>query len=190
MNTTSPTLLEKLRSPDRPDAWERFVRLYTPLLVAWAARQGLRGADAEDLAQEVLVKLLRLMPDYRRGSGQSFRDWLFTVTRNQAVDHRHRRATRPLPAADGLSGADGATDPDAVAEIDEREYRLGLLRGALEVVRTDFDPETVVAFTQTVLEEKPARDVAVELGLTPGAVYMARSRVLARLREHLDGLLD
>ncbi|HXG09177.1 MAG TPA: sigma factor, partial [Gemmataceae bacterium] len=77
MPTTSLTLLERLRQPNQPDAWDRFVRLYAPLLLQWAHHQGFQDADAEDLAQTVLVKLIRLLPNYQRAEGQSFRGWLF-----------------------------------------------------------------------------------------------------------------
>jgi RNA polymerase sigma-70 factor (ECF subfamily) len=73
MLTTSSTLLIRLRQPHQPEAWRRFVHLYAPLLLVWARRQGLREADAEDLVQEVLVKLVRELPAYQRTEGQSFR---------------------------------------------------------------------------------------------------------------------
>jgi RNA polymerase sigma-70 factor, ECF subfamily len=103
MNTTSPTLLEKLRQRDHPEAWERFVRLYTPLLLVWAKRQAMQPADAADLVQDILLKLVRLLPAYERGKDQTFRGWLFRVSENQCRDFRRRVATRKLPAADALA---------------------------------------------------------------------------------------
>jgi RNA polymerase sigma-70 factor (ECF subfamily) len=190
MLTTSLTLLARLQQPDQPGAWRDFVHLYTPLLLAWADRQGLRGADAEDLTQQVLLKLLRLLPDYRRGEGQSFRRWLFTVTRTQCIDFRRRKATRALPPADGLSGADGVPELGPAADMDEREYRLRLIRSGLDVIRGDFEPATIAAFTRVVIDGGPVKEVARELGLSLGAVYNARNRVLTRLREYLDEFLD
>ena len=73
MLTTSPTLLNRLRQPSEPEAWARFVNLYTPLLLSWAGRQGFQEADARDLVQEVLVKLVRALPTYERREGQTFR---------------------------------------------------------------------------------------------------------------------
>src|SRR5436189_1411141 len=104
MPTTSFTLLQRLRQPDQPDAWGRFVRLYAPLLMRWAHLQGFQDADAEDLVQAVLIKLIRLLPTYQRADGQTFRGWLFTICRNECRDFRTRRATRDLPTSDGLSG--------------------------------------------------------------------------------------
>jgi RNA polymerase sigma-70 factor (ECF subfamily) len=187
MLTTSPTLLEQLREPGRADAWDRFVRLYTPLVLAWARRQGFRGADAEDVAQEVLVTLVRELPTYDRGPGRSFRGWLLRVVANEGADFRCRRATRPLPGPDGLSGAG---DPAAAADLEEAEYRRLLVARGLELVRPDFGEATWAAFTGVMVHGRPAAEVAARLGMTENAVYLARHRVLARLRRELDGLLD
>jgi RNA polymerase sigma-70 factor (ECF subfamily) len=187
MPTTSPTLLAQLRQPNQPQAWERFIQLYTPLLLGWARRQGFHDADAQDLVQEVLVKLVQALPSYERGPGQSFRGWLFRVTCNQGRDFRRRKATRALPGADGLSAV---SDDDPVVELDEGEYRRLLVRRGLEIVRPDFSDSSWTAFTRVMLEGRAAAEVAAELNITVNAVYMARHRVLTRLRQELDGLLD
>src|SRR5438067_13332359 len=96
MPTTSLSLLDRLRQSPQPDAWDRFVRLYAPLLLAWARQQRLQDADAEDVVQRVLLKLIRLLPAYQRAEGQSFRGWLFTICRNECRDFPTRRATRPI----------------------------------------------------------------------------------------------
>jgi RNA polymerase sigma-70 factor (ECF subfamily) len=184
--TTSSTLLDQLRQPDQPEAWRRFVLLYAPLLFVWARRQGLRETDAEDLVQEVLVKLVRELPAYRRGPGQSFRAWLFRVTVNQCRDFRRRQATRALPPDDGLSGVAEAPAP----ELEEAEYRRLLVQRALEVIRRDFNDTTWTAFHGLMVEGRAAADVAAGLGLSVNAVWLARHRVVRRLREELDGLLE
>jgi RNA polymerase sigma-70 factor, ECF subfamily len=186
MPTTSLTLLDRLRRPDQPEAWDRFVRLYAPLILRWAAHQGFEAADAEDLTQTVLVKLIRRLPTYERHDGQSFRGWLFTVCRNECHDFRTHKATRPLPGADGLETVAAPRD----SAPDEDEYRRHLVHHALELVRTDFSAETWTAFTRFVLDGRSAPEVARELGVTPNAVYLARNRVLTRVREELAGLLD
>jgi RNA polymerase sigma-70 factor (ECF subfamily) len=187
MLTTSPTLLARLRQPNQPEAWARFVNLYTPLLLTWAKRQGFQEADARDLAQDVLVKLVRELPAYERPEGQSFRGWLFRVTVNQCRDFRRRKATRPLPGPDGLSAA---SDHDHVSEMEEAEYRRLLVRRGQEVIRPDFNETTWAAFTKMMVEGRSAPDVAAELHISVNAVYLARHRVLDRLRQELDGLLD
>jgi RNA polymerase sigma-70 factor (ECF subfamily) len=187
MLTTSTDLLNQLRQPDRPDAWERFVRLYTPLLVVWARRQGLQGADAEDLVQEVLVKLFRELPGYAREAGQSFRGWLFRVTVNQCHDFRRRKATRALPGAAGLSDV---ADPAVASDLIDAEYRRVLVRRGLDLIRPDFSDTTWAAFRAVMVEGRPVARVAAELNISANAVYLARHRVLTRLRQELDGLLE
>ncbi len=192
MLTTSATLLNQLRQPDpghggSPAAWERFVRLYTPLLFHWARQQGLQEADAEDLVQEVLVKLIRELPGYQPGPGQSFRGWLFRVSVNQCRDFRRRRATRALPGDAGLSGV---ADACPAAELEEAEYRRLLVRQGLELIRRDFQETTWAAFHAVMVEGRPVAEAATELRLSANAVYLARHRVLARLRQELDGLLE
>ncbi len=97
MNTTSPTLLERLRRPDEQDAWGRFVQLYTPLLYTWARHFGLGEADAADLVQEVFTTLVVKLPEFRYEPGKGFRNWLRTVILNKWRDH-----LRPLRRVGGV----------------------------------------------------------------------------------------
>jgi RNA polymerase sigma-70 factor (ECF subfamily) len=187
MLSTSPTLLDRLRQPGGSQAWERFVRLYTPLLLAWARRQGFQEADAEDVVQEVLVKLIHALPGYETREGQSFRGWLFRVSVNQCRDFRRRKATRALPGDAGLAAV---SDPSRESELEETEYRRLLVGRGLQLVRPDFDDRTWAAFVGLMVEGRPAADLAAELNLTKNAVFLARHRVLKRLREELDGLLE
>jgi RNA polymerase sigma factor (sigma-70 family) len=187
MTTTSLTLLDRLRRPDQADAWDRFVRLYAPLLLQWAELQGFQDADAEDLSQTVLVKLIRLIPGYERGEGQTFRGWLFTICRNECRDFRVRRATRALPTSDGLSDLPEKT---STSDMDEAEYRSCMVHRTLELIRSDFAQATWDAFNRFVLEGQSAVNVAAELGITTNAVYLARNRVLTRLRQELAGFLE
>ena len=187
MPTTSLTLLDRLKRPGQPDAWDRFVRLYAPLLLHWSRLQGFHDTDAEDLTQTVLVKLIRLLPGYERRDGQNFRGWLFTICRNECRDFRTRRGTRALPGADGLLTVTAAPRTNAP---EEAEYHRMLVHRALELVRPDFTPATWTAFTRFAIDGRSAPEVARELEITPNAVYLARNRVLTRVREELAGLLD
>jgi RNA polymerase sigma-70 factor, ECF subfamily len=185
--STSLTLLERLRLRDHSDAWSRFVQLYTPLLQKWAKQQGLQEADAADLTQEVLVKLMDELPHYTRGEGQSFRGWLYRVTANQCRDFRRRVATRALPNADGLSDVDEDPQPSDFEEVD---YRRSLVNRALELIRAEFKDQTWTAFEQLMIEGRSAADIARDLNTTENAVYLARHRVLTRLRREIDGFLE
>lgn len=188
MTQTPASLLQRLRQPFDPDDWARFVSLYTPLLYAWSRRIGLQEPDAADLVQEVLLKLLRLLPTFAYDRDRSFRRWLRTVTLNTWRNARRQAGKWPR---DGLNG-----DPDAVAvpsELEalwESEYRKHLAARALCVMRADFQPTTWKACWETVVAGRSAAEVAAELGLTVGAVYAAKFRVLNRLRDELEGLLD
>jgi RNA polymerase sigma-70 factor (ECF subfamily) len=186
MLTTSQTLLERLRDKES-NAWERFVRLYTPLLMVWTRRQGFREADADDLVQEVLVRLVQKLPTYQPDAGRSFRGWLFRVCFNQCQDFRRRKATRLLPGAEGLSAV---SDGLAGEALEETEYRRLLVSRALELIRGDFNETTWAAFQGVMVEERTAAEVATALNLSVGNVYQARHRVLKRLREEIDGMLE
>jgi RNA polymerase sigma-70 factor (ECF subfamily) len=181
-------LLQRLRQPEQPDAWDRFARLYTPILLAWARRPqfGLQDADADDLVQDVLADLVRKLPEFTHDPRRKFRTWLRGVLRNKWADFWRRHGRVPPGGADGL--AEVASSPDAdPAEAEEQQL---LLRKALELMQTEFAPSTWRACWGTVAEGRAAADVAAELGMTENAVYIARSRVLRRLRRDLAGLID
>lgn len=189
MFETSHTLLARLRTEDRNAAWERFVRLYEPLLRHWAKKSGFHEADAADLTQEVFVKLVQIVGSYEIRPGQTFRAWLFIVARNCGLDFRRRRATREEGMASGLSGVAAREDED-LATLDEQEYRQLLTRRALELIRPDFSEKTWRAFELATHEGISAQQVAERLDVSANAVYLARNRVLSRLREELEGFVD
>ena len=186
MTDTPATLLDRLRRPGDPAAWTQFVHLYTPLLYRWARQLGLGPAEAGDLVQDVFVTLLKTLPQFRYDGTRSFRAWLCTLARNKFRDARRKHA--PVPAGSGLDALAGGDDPaDAV---DEAEYRHYLADRALQLAKREFNPATWKAFWGVVVEGRPAATVAAELGVTANAVYLARGRVLRRLRQVLDGLMD
>jgi RNA polymerase sigma-70 factor (ECF subfamily) len=186
MHTTPVSLLEQLRQPDRQAAWDRFVELYTPLLFYWARRGGLQDPDAADLAQDVFAVLLQKLPEFAYDRQRSFRAWLGTVTLNKWRE-RHRRRL-PLEADDTALAE--VTIPDDAEAFWEADYQQQLAVRALEVMRAEFRPATWQACWQLVVDGRPGAEVAADLGLTRGAVYAAKARVLRRLRQELEGLLD
>ncbi len=187
MNTTSASLLDRLRQREQPDAWARFVQLYTPLLYRWAVGLRLREADAADLVQEVLTTLVQKLPEFHYDRGGSFRRWLRTVLRNKWGALQRRRAPVPM---DAQAGPLADLPAPAEDERDEAEYREYLVERGLQLIRGDFEPATWRAWQEFAVAGRPAADVARELGLSPHAVYLAKARVLRRLREELQGLLD
>ena len=183
MHTTPPSLLEQLHRPDDERAWCRFAALYTPLLFYWARRVGLREPDAADLVQEVFAVLVRKLPDFIYDRDKGFRNWLRTVLLNKWREIR-RRPPPPAP----VGALPDAEDDDHVAALAEEEFQRRLVVRALELMQAEFQPSTWKACWEHVVAGRPAAEVATELGLSVNAVYLAKSRVLRRLRQHLAGL--
>jgi RNA polymerase sigma-70 factor (ECF subfamily) len=188
MHTTSVSLLERLRRAGEAEAWPRFVRLYTPLLFYWARQVGLSQDEAADLVQEVLVVLVQKLPTFTYDPDRSFRSWLRAITLNKWRE-RGRRRQPGRPGPDDPALADLAAPPDA-DPFDDVEYRRQLARRALEIMQAEFEPTTWKACWEFVVSGRPAAAVAAELGVSVDVVYGAKSRVLRRLREELNGLLD
>ena len=184
MLDTPATLLHRLCDEATPGDWERFVRLFTPLLRRWAARLEVDGSAVEDLLQEVFVLLIRELPKFRYDPSRSFRAWLWTVFRHTVLAWHKRQ-----PQADlALEQLEELASPDSIAEATEAEYRRYLLGRIMQIVQTDFPAATWLIFQQVAIEGRSGVEVASEFGVTVNAVYLARSRVLARLREELTGL--
>jgi RNA polymerase sigma-70 factor (ECF subfamily) len=188
MATTSFSLLERLRRPDQPAAWARFVELYTPLLYYWARRTGLQTADAADLVQDVFAVLVKQLPLFNYDRNKSFRAWLRTVTLNKWRERQRRRVVATV--TDDNPALAGLASPASPEALDEAEYNQHLTRRALQLMQVEFPPATWKACWEVVVAGRRAAAVAVELGLSVGAVYTAKSRVLRKLREELAGLLD
>jgi RNA polymerase sigma-70 factor (ECF subfamily) len=187
--TTQVGLLDRIRDCGDDRAWSEFVELYAPLVYALARRHGLQDADAADLTQDVLRTVARVAPRFAYDPGRgSFRGWLFTVARNQLRKWALARQRHPSPDGQGLLEEQLA--PAEAEAAWEREYRARLLARIADRVRPTFRPRTWAAFWQTAVEERDPRAVAGDLGLSVGAVYIARSRVMARLREHFRQLRD
>ena len=191
---TSLTLLQRLLDND-PEAWRTMVQLYTPLLCHWCARGGVRGADAEDVVQEVLrVAASRLDAFRREREGDSFRAWLRGITRNMLLVH-FRRASRQ-PQASGGSGEfsqlEAVVDPAGTdsPEEDPPSELEALRRRALDLVRGQVAEQTWRAFWLTAIEGHASAEVAASLGVSATAVRMAKSRVLHRLKEQFGELIQ
>lgn len=185
---TQPSLLVRLKDAHDREAWERFVDLYAPLVYAFVRKRGLQDADAADLTQDVLRQVASaaksLIYDPRRGS---FRSWLFTVVRNRLTDHW--RVVQRREKASGDSSQWQRESERLVTESDSAEwdaaYERQLLDFAARQVRGDFSEATWTAFWQTAVEGREGRAVAEELGLSVAAVYLAKGRVMNRLKEQV-----
>ena len=185
---TPTTLLERLRQPDDGVAWRDFVYLYTHLIYHWALQLDLQAADAADLVQEIFLALCNALPEYHHDRQRTFRAWLFTLMQKKWQDWRRRRILVPVSGTGAALAERAHRDHPAMPE--EAEYRAHLCARALRLIQSEFTPATWMTFWATVVEGRPARDVALKYGITTNAVYLTRGRVLRRLREVLDGLLD
>lgn len=193
MHTTSPTLLQKLREPDSRVAWDRFVDLYTPLLLAWARRTGLQDHDAADLVQEVFLVLLRKLPEFQYDPARrNFRGWLRTVCLNKWRD-RQRLLAANMPQAGEAAVAELEASDDGLQEFWDREHHAFLVRQALMVfegLECEFEPRTLQICREVVIHQRPIKEVAMAYRISENSVYIAKMRVLRRLRQALSEFLD
>lgn len=185
MYTTPPSLLERIRKPHEEQAWNRFVALYTPYIFSLARRAGVGRDEATDVVQDILLLLTRKMPEFEYDPQRSFRAWLRTVVIHR-VRELARRRTVPLVDAPERLDLIEASERESVEEV---EFHRHLLARALRVMQREFSATTWRACWEHVVSGRTARDVGAELGISEGAVYVAKCRVLRRLREELKGLL-
>ena len=194
MIETSASLLERLRERPQADDWTRLVDLYQPWIHDWLRRQGVQEHDAADITQDVLTVMVQELPRFHYDPARGkFRSWVRTITVNRLRAFRDARHKRPATADDSAVAGmvDQLADPHSgLSQLWDREHDAYLVRRALALIKPDFKPETWKAFERVVLDGQPPASVAEELGTTRNAVYLAQSRVLARLRQELLGLCD
>lgn len=188
----STSLLERAKARDR-DAWLCLVEFYAPVIYRWSRDSGLQAADAGDIVQEVFCSVAARIDNFRRAQpGDSFRGWLWTITRNKVCDH-FRRLRRGIEARGGTDALRQMSDiPDlppscsttttSACGVDRLSQRLMVL------VRSKVEDHTWKAFWQTTVDGRAAVDVAGELGMTVPAVYKAKYRVLRQFRQECGDL--
>lgn len=184
---TRASLLIRLRDRSDQSAWNEFVTVYGPVIYRFARNRGLQDADAADTMQDVLRSVTRAIDrlDYDPRQGR-FRGWLYTITRNRVASLATSRKGR----AQGTGNSDvnemlnsQADGRDGLDDEWELEYRRSQMTLAMEQVRPEFSNKVWSAFVKTAVDGDGAEQVGRELGMSTGSVYVARSRVLARLRE-------
>jgi RNA polymerase sigma-70 factor (ECF subfamily) len=192
-SATSLSLLERARGQDQV-AWERLVNLYSPLVDRWCREAGLQEADGCNVRQEVFLAVYRKLGDFRRDRpGDTFRGWLRTITHSKLVDH-WRAAQTAVPGQGGSAALNQllqvpAPEPDSSDRpADTAETNL-LYRTVLDMVRHEFQENTWQAFWRVALEEQSPADVAADLQMSVNAVYLAKKRVLDRIRQEFRDLI-
>ena len=189
--STRETLLVRLRDPKNSQAWEEFMRSYEPLVYGLVRKRGLQDADARDLCQDVFRSVARAIGRFEGQEPGSFRKWLLKIAKNNLLNQLNRRNRPGWENGGSALQRALASHPDPSSESvteDETEFRRHLFRFAATAIRSEFTSNTWQAFWRTAVDSQPVIAVATELKLSVGAVYIARSRVLARLREQVREL--
>jgi RNA polymerase sigma-70 factor (ECF subfamily) len=193
-SATSRSLLARVQA-DEPEAWARLVNLYAPLVLHWCRRTGLQEQDTADVFQEVFQAVVVHVGRFRKErEGDTFRGWLRRITENKLRDHFRRRGRE-------ARGAGGSSAQERLAQLAEPppaeddsapddDAERALFARALALIRGEFAERTWAAFWRTAVDGRPSKDVAADLSMSPGAVRVARSRVLHRLRRELGDLRE
>lgn len=192
MAETSLTLLDRLQRDADATAWQRLVAIYAPLIARWLARSPLQQADHDDLTQEVLKIVVQKLPEFQRRREGSFRAWLRVVTANCLQVHWRSEKYRPIATGDSdfLRQLQDLEDPQsALAQAWDAEHDRHVVRRLLELIAPQFEEKTLLAFRRVVLEGQKPSDVAAALGISINAVIVAKSKILSRLRQEMDGLI-
>lgn len=194
-SATSRSLLERVRAHDST-AWNQLISLYGPLVYAWCRHGDLQTADAADILQEVFLAVATHIGEFRKhGPTETFRGWLRTITRNKMMDHYRRRGREPGGEGGTEAGTRFAQLPQSDSALSaedesriERTAEVLLFQTALANIRGEFAPRTWQAFWLTAVEGRSPKDAGDEISMSPGAVRVAKSRVLQRLRQELGDL--
>ena len=189
-DATSLTLIVAVRQGDN-DAWRRLEKIYGPLVVRWGQICGLQQSDAFDISQDVMLGIHRSLGKFEHHpGGGSFRAWLWAITRNKVADFLEKNAAEPRPGGGSHALRVIESLPDTSPETSQDLGELHLR--ALEGLKISFSQQTWTAFWRVAVERDAAADIAEDLGITVWAVYKARTRILAKLREELgeDGQFE
>jgi RNA polymerase sigma factor (sigma-70 family) len=190
---TSTSLLDQLCGRPDESSWRRLDELYRPLILRWLRRDPALGEEAEDLVQDILTVVCRELPGFKRQQTGSFRKWLRTITAFRVKGFH--RARRSRPAALGMASDEGplvelADDHSELARRWDQEHNEHVVARLLEMMADEFNSVHLRAFRRVVLDEVKPATTAAELGVSVNVVLLARSRILARLREVARGLLE
>lgn len=185
---TRDSLLLQLRDPESRESWFEFAAIYRPVIYRMARRRGLQDADAQDLAQSVLLSVAGAISDWKPDAQPAkFRTWLSCVARNAIVDAFRR--VKPDAGKGGTTVLEQLSRQPASEEEElDQEHRREVFRWAAKQVRWEFEATTWLSFWMTTVEAKPISEVADELGKSVGAIYTARSRVMKRLQDKVREL--
>src|SRR5262245_60188180 len=192
MNETRQSLLIRAQTGEKA-AWNDLTALYRPLIFGWLNRQGVPAGDLEDLSQEVLLNVVKHLPGFQHsGHRGAFRAWLRTIVCSRTADYwRALDATAPAGGSGATAALQQIADPDSELNRQwDEEHDRYVLHCLLDLVDEEFEPITLKAFRRLAVDGVSGAEAAQELGLSVAAVYVAKSRVLARIRQEAEGLID
>ena len=194
MTDTSITFLQRLQDSNDPESWDRLMSLYRPLLTTWLRKYDVQVSDSDDLIQEVLIAVVKDLPKFKHnGRTGAFRAWLRSIMVNRLRSFWKTRERQ-------LRGQGGTDIQVRLAQLDDptsemsqhwnQQHDLHVAQQLLRQVESDFTVQTWAAFTRVAIDGQRADAVAAELGISTNAVFIAKSRVLSRLRREAAGLID
>ena len=188
---TSPSLLDRLKSSPEDTDWEQLVSVYTPVIHGWLRRYSASAQDVDDVVQEVMSVVIRKLPLFERARLGSFRAWLRTITVNCLRESWRSKKFRPSTGSDFEQVLDFLGDPGSeLSRIWDAEYDERVLQSLLGQVQSQMTDSTWEMFRRVAVEGESSESVAADLGVTVNALYIARSRVMTKLRTLGRGLME
>ena len=191
MPATRSSLLSRVRDFDDAEGWGEFDELYRPLLLGYARSCGLGADEAEEIAQQCLAAVVDRIQQFRRK--RSFRGWLRKMVEHKVSDYLadHRRHLQ----ADTDLLANAPSPAPSPSELWQRNWNQSLGRYLTHRLRSEFAQHTLQAFEMYVLHGYPVKQISRMLAMTPNQIYVAKSRIVNRLREEryadlLDSLYE
>lgn len=187
---TRPSLLLRIKDPHDQQAWNEFFEIYHPLILRLVGQRGLQDTDAREVTQEVLVSVAKSISRWETDTARgSFRGWLARVTRNLVVNFLIRQSRHPRGSGDSNFALwlDQMPSPETdESRFFELEHRRQVFLWVVDEIQPEFRETAWQAFWQTCVAGRDVADVCRDLNLTAGALYVARSRVMKRIREKVE----
>ena len=187
---TRPSLLLRMRHVNDEAAWSQFVEIYTPLIYGYCRSRGLQDGDAADVAQETMRAVGNAIGNFEYNPQRGkFRNWLLTVVQSKLHNFLAQQQRQPMLAGQTTLQGHLESSPSGADDSHwEADYYRSIFNWAAARIRGEFQDSTWQAFWRTTIEERDGKDVAESLGMTVGAVYVAKSRVIARLKEEIQSV--
>ena len=191
---TSQYTLRRAKNDIQSDAWSKLVPIYTPFINGWLHQCGIVDSDTPDLTQDVLIALIKKLPEFNHnGRTGAFRSWLKAITINHCRRYWEKKQ-KTVPGAN-CEAANVVIEQLADASSDlssrwDREHDQEVLSGVIRMIQGEFDQATMTAFRRVAIQGEAAKDIAADLGVSIGQVYKFKFRVMRRLQEEAQGLID